>query len=501
MKKIYYLLLGLMLVLSTTLVSCSDDDNPSSEPSNSSPIEGIWMHKFKVASEGIGVSFYIFNNDRSGYSLEFDDDDGYTPGGTEDLDPFRYAYDEKNNKIIMIDDEGQWEYIIKNLTADVLTWIDLDSNKERTYIKYNGTLDDIKKEYDVDLYVDDNNGANKDDDENNNYDEEEPDYSGSGYIRGYEYVDLGLPSGTMWAAYNVGASSPEGYGDYYAWGETTTKSDYSESNYQYHNGSEYVNIGSNICGTRYDVARAQWGGSWRMHSEAEFEELIDRCTWTWTTYNGINGYKVTGPNGKSIFLPATGHRNGTELYGRGSDGYYWSGSLVESGQSGAYGLSFDSGDRYIYSGFREYGLTVRPVMKFSNNNDDDNPSSEPSNSSPIEGIWMHKFKVASEGIGVSFYIFNNDRSGYSLEFDDDDGYTPGGTEDLDPFRYAYDEKNNKIIMIDDEGQWEYIIKNLTADVLTWIDLDSNKERTYIKYNGTLDDIKKEYDVELYIDYD
>ena len=153
MKKIYYLLLGLMLVLSTALVSCSDD-NPSSEPSNSSPIEGIWMRKFKVASEGLGVSFYIFNNDGTGYSIEFDSDDGYTPGGTKDMDPFRYAYDEKNNKIIMIDDEGQWEYIIKNLTADVLTWIDLDSNKERTYIKYNGTLDDIEKEYDVELYVD-----------------------------------------------------------------------------------------------------------------------------------------------------------------------------------------------------------------------------------------------------------------------------------------------------------------------------------------------------------
>lgn len=157
MKKIYYLLLGLMLVSSTALVSCSDDDNPSSEPSNSSPIEGIWMHKFKVASEGIGVSFYMFNNDRSGYEWEFDDDDGYVPGGREDLDPFTYAYDEKNNKMIMIDEEGDWEeYIIKNLTADVLTltWIDFDSNEERTYIKYNGTLDDIKKEYDVELYVD-----------------------------------------------------------------------------------------------------------------------------------------------------------------------------------------------------------------------------------------------------------------------------------------------------------------------------------------------------------
>ena len=154
MKHIKFLHCFLLSFLLLGFFSCSDDDNPSSEPSNSSPIEGIWMRKFKVASEGIGVSFYIFNNDRSGYYLEFDDDDGYVPGGIEDLDPFRYAYDEKNNKIIMIDDEGQWEYIIKNLTADVLTWIDLDSNKERTYIKYNGTLDDIKKEYDVELYVD-----------------------------------------------------------------------------------------------------------------------------------------------------------------------------------------------------------------------------------------------------------------------------------------------------------------------------------------------------------
>ena len=154
MKHIKFLHCFLLSFLLIGFLSCSDDDNPSSEPSNSSPIEGIWMRKFKVASEGIGVSFYIFNNDRSGYYLEFDDDDGYVPGGIEDLDPFRYAYDEKNNKIIMIDDEGQWEYIIKNLTADVLTWIDLDSNKERTYIKYNGTLDDIEKEYDVELYVD-----------------------------------------------------------------------------------------------------------------------------------------------------------------------------------------------------------------------------------------------------------------------------------------------------------------------------------------------------------
>ena len=174
-------------------------------------------------------------------------------------------------------------------------------------------------------------------------------------------VDLGLS--VCWAGWNVGASSPEGYGNYYAWGETTTKSDYSIRSYQYHNGSEYVNIGSKISGTQYDVARAQWGGSWRMPTKAEFEELINRCTWTWTTYNNVNGYKVTGPNGNSIFLPAAGYRDGTELYNRGSHGRYWSGSLYESGQSDAYRLSFDSGGRGVYDYYRERGYAVRPVSE------------------------------------------------------------------------------------------------------------------------------------------
>ena len=171
-------------------------------------------------------------------------------------------------------------------------------------------------------------------------------------------VDLGLS--VCWAGWNVGASSPEGYGNYYAWGETTTKSNYTESSYQYHNGS-YVNIGSNICGTQYDVARAQWGGSWRMPTKAEFEELINRCTWTWITYNNVNGYKVTGPNGNSIFLPAAGGRVGTALNLRGSYGYYWSGSLSESNQSNAYCLNFGSAYRVVDGSDREYGCAVRPV--------------------------------------------------------------------------------------------------------------------------------------------
>ena len=173
-------------------------------------------------------------------------------------------------------------------------------------------------------------------------------------------VDLGLS--VCWAGWNVGASSPEEYGDYYAWGETTTKSNYTESSYQYHNGSDYVNIGSNISGTQYDVARTQWGGNWRMPTEAEIQELKDRCTWTWTTYNNVNGYRVTGPNGNSIFLPAAGCRRGTELDDRGSFGYYWSGSLNESRQGDACSLNFYSGGRLVdYRYTREYGRTVRPV--------------------------------------------------------------------------------------------------------------------------------------------
>ena len=168
-------------------------------------------------------------------------------------------------------------------------------------------------------------------------------------------VDLGLS--VCWAGWNVGATSPEGYGNYYAWGETTTKSSYTEDN----SSTFGKRIGSIAGNSTYDVARAQWGGSWRLPTKAECQELIDRCTWTWTTYNNVNGWKVTGPNGNSIFLPVAGYRDGTVLYDRGSYGYYWSGSLDESDQGNAYGLLLYSNDRYFGNFYRERGRTVRPV--------------------------------------------------------------------------------------------------------------------------------------------
>ncbi|MBR3896739.1 MAG: DUF1566 domain-containing protein [Bacteroidaceae bacterium] len=113
-----------------------------------------------------------------------------------------------------------------------------------------------------------------------------------------------------------------------------------------------------------DVAHVKWGGSWRMPTLDEIEELLNECTWKWTTYKGVNGQLVTGPNGNSIFLPAAGHRYGTELLGRGSDGNYWSASLYEYGSYRAYSLYFNDG----YSDWdnwnnRYYGHSVRPVTE------------------------------------------------------------------------------------------------------------------------------------------
>lgn len=129
-----------------------------------------------------------------------------------------------------------------------------------------------------------------------------------------QVVDLGLS--VYWASCNLGAEKPEEYGDYYAWGETKPKSSYTKENYSYYNASttQYINIGSDISGTQYDAATMNLGSDWRMPTESEMQELVDKCTWEWTQINGINGYKVTGPNGNSIFLPATGFKNGRNTY-------------------------------------------------------------------------------------------------------------------------------------------------------------------------------------------
>ena len=180
-------------------------------------------------------------------------------------------------------------------------------------------------------------------------------------------IDLGLPSGTKWACCNVDVKTPEDYGGYYAWGEIATKSKYTSKNYLYKankKGTEFQDLGASICGTQYDVAHVKWGGSWQLPTKEQIEELLDKCNkGEWTTQNGVEGRKFTGPNGRSIFLPAAGLRDGTGLDGSGSYGDYWSGMQSASYSYPACYLFFNGGlaGCLIYDRFR--GRTVRPVAE------------------------------------------------------------------------------------------------------------------------------------------
>jgi uncharacterized protein (TIGR02145 family) len=191
-----------------------------------------------------------------------------------------------------------------------------------------------------------------------------------------DYVDLGLPSGLLWATCNVGADSPEDYGDYFAWGETTPKDTYYWSNYQY----SYIN---NTTLTKYcnnasygyngftdnlttllpedDAATTNWGDGWRMPTEEEWEELLNNTTNTWTTQNGVNGWLFTAANGNSVFLPAAGYRDASDLILDGYNGAYWSSSLYTDNPGHASVLEFDPNNIVNQHYFRHFGHSVRPV--------------------------------------------------------------------------------------------------------------------------------------------
>lgn len=172
-----------------------------------------------------------------------------------------------------------------------------------------------------------------------------------------DYVDLGLPSGLKWAAYNIGATTATEYGDYYAWGEVLTKETYTIANSETY-GESMSDISGNA---EYDAATAIWGGDWRMPSEAEIQELRDNCNWEWTTQGGKKGYKVTGPNGSHIFLPAAGSHTANTA---GSEGYYWSSTTDRPDSNYACYIYFRGDDlRVSYTEQRYRGYTVRPVRE------------------------------------------------------------------------------------------------------------------------------------------
>ena len=192
----------------------------------------------------------------------------------------------------------------------------------------------------------------------------------------YAYVDLGLPSGNLWATCNVGADAPEDYGDYFAWAETQPKDDYSWSNYQYCMGNsntltkycDKANHGYNgytdtltILLPEDDAATTNWGGDWRMPTQAEFQELLDNTTATIIWQNGVRGILFTASNGNSLFLPEAGYCDGSILYFAGNYGYYWSSSLKTGNLDSAWRLNFDSGGYGMNGSNRCGGRSVRPV--------------------------------------------------------------------------------------------------------------------------------------------
>ena len=192
----------------------------------------------------------------------------------------------------------------------------------------------------------------------------------SGVYPQHEYVDLGLPSGTLWATCNIGTSAPEGFGYHFAWGETKPKEIYNDGKYKWLNGNGYTKYSEGIDNKTKldpidDAAYVNWGPKWRMPTKEQQQELIDNCTWTWTARNNVNGMLVTGPNGNKMFLPAAGTYGASDMFATDRHGSYISCDRYELKLHGAWAvrLIFSSDDLNVSShlGVREGGNSVRAV--------------------------------------------------------------------------------------------------------------------------------------------
>ena len=350
MKHKLMTMVGLLICSLITFTSCSSDEE---EGTSIAPehLHGTWYIVKQTWNDEAGTETKEYKNGDGGYvTFEKDNTGQYSAGSDQilewsDKDNFRYTVSgsQINLERDMNTSSGQyismatWRILSASDKSMTLQWSDPDEGLTITGVFKKVT----------------NSGE---DDE-----EDDGDTNGTTDARA---IDLGLPSGLKWASCNVGASNPEEYGDYYAWGETEEKAVYDWSTYAYYQNGEYVKIGSDISGTAYDVAHVKWGGSWRMPTREEIKELCNNCTWKWIAYNGVNGQLVTGPNGNSIFLPAAGYRDGSGLYSEGYNGYYWSYTASENYSGRAYYLYFNSGYYgYWNSSYRYYAYTVRPVSE------------------------------------------------------------------------------------------------------------------------------------------
>ncbi len=189
---------------------------------------------------------------------------------------------------------------------------------------------------------------------------------------GHEYVDLGLPGGTKWATCNVGASAPEESGDFFQWGELNPFRG-ADTAYQMCrlNNQQAKDISGD---SSFDVAASKWGGTWRIPTKNDFDELLDYCEWTFIAEDGIHGYEITGPNGKSIFLPCGGIVYEMGLESEGTSGSYWTSTPYGKDNHLAFAVGFadpwdpdagqesDEDTRNVAGSERHFGMSIRPVM-------------------------------------------------------------------------------------------------------------------------------------------
>ena len=217
----------------------------------------------------------------------------------------------------------------------------------------------------------------------------------------HAYIDLGLS--VMWATCNLGATKPEEYGDYFAWGETTPKEEYNTNTYQYYDQltGQYTKYGSDnltMLEPEDDAAHINWGSEWRMPTKEDMNELIDKCTWTWTQYNGIDGYEVTGTNGNSIFLPAAGYKgSGGPSYPAGEYGLYWLKNKLNVAHNYFTDCLFFKSETSIrvgHDGARRFGFTIRPILP---TNREPLPSIEPSKRIGVFSVDKDKQVSFSQG--------------------------------------------------------------------------------------------------------
>lgn len=366
-KSFIYSLFSMLFtaMITFSFTACGSDDgnkNPGGEGDDSTPasIIGKWkLMTIDNAGNPTGTwEIYCFNADGTGYSQELD-----AYGTATDIRPYTYTFE--NGAIRTYKKNGKLKDVLLNVvvTATTLTATSPD-----------GFTATMTRVHDEDHDTDNDNGGNDDNDDNTTVTPDTPSETAG------TAIDLGLS--VKWASCNIGATKPEEYGSYYAWGETEEKNNYSWSNYIYCNGT-FNSITKYCTDNRFgtddgkttleptdDVATVKWGAGWRTPTNAELSELVTKCTWEWSTLNNINGYRVTGPNGNSIFLPATGLRPDIDNL-LGTRGYYWSSSVhlrrsayVSDESHTAYYLNFSNGYYYAGNNFeRCYGFTVRPVSE------------------------------------------------------------------------------------------------------------------------------------------